>query len=97
MRCEQIVPVVDLVDVDLAKLLHILEHLMRQVHRFASVFERLGMVLILTENGAKLEFELALVVHSPVPLRNALALVELRLADKGNALLQVENALIKHS
>lgn len=55
------------------------------------------MVLILTENGAKLEFELALVVHSPVPLRNALALVELRLADKRNALFQVENALIKHS
>ena len=97
MRGEQIVPVVDLVDVDLAQLLHVLEHLMRQVHGFASVFERLGVVLVLTQNGAKLELELALVVHSPVPLRNALALVELRLADERNALLQVENALIKHT
>ena len=55
------------------------------------------MILVLTQDGAKLELELALVVHSPVPLRDALALVEFRITDKSNTLFQVENALIKHA
>ena len=52
------------------------------------------MILVLTEDGAKLQLELALVIHSPIPLRDVLALVEFRFTDQGNALFQVEYALI---
>ena len=45
------------------------------------------MILVLTEDGAELQFEFALVVDAPVSLRDSLTLVEFRITDQGNALL----------
>ena len=87
MRCEQIVPVVDLVDVNLAKLLHVLEHLVGESHAFARIIKGFRMILILTEDGAELQLEFAFVIHATVALRDFLALVEFRLTDQGYTLL----------
>ena len=59
---------------------------MREMHRFSSVFERLTMVLILTQDGTKLQFKFALMVNSPISLADALTLVEFRITDQCNAL-----------
>jgi len=68
LSCQQVVPIVDLIDVDLTKFLHVLEHLMGKTDAFARVLKSLGMVLVLTENGAQLQFQFALLVHASVSL-----------------------------
>ena len=55
------------------------------------------MVLILTQNGTKLQLQLALLVDSTVAHRDLLALVEFRFAYHGYALLEIENAFVEHS
>lgn len=97
MRCEQVVTVVNLVDVELAKLFHVLEHLVGQADTFARILQRLRMVLVLTQDGTELQLQLAFVVYSLVPHRNPLSLVEFRVADKSDALFKVEDALFEHT
>ena len=63
----------------------------------ASILQRLRVILILAQNGAKLQLELTFVVHPPVTLRNALAFVEFRFANESNTLFEIEDALIKHT
>ena len=53
------------------------------------------MVLVLTEDGAELKLEFALMVDSPIALRNSFILVEVTITDYLNALFKVENALFK--
>ena len=55
------------------------------------------MVLVLRENGAQLQLQLALLVHAPVSHRDSLALVEFGIADERDRLLQVKDALFKHA
>ena len=97
LRREQIVPVVDLVDVDLAQLFHVLEHQVRQDDTFARIFQRLCMILVLAQNGTELQLELALLVDPAVPHRDLRTSVEFWLADERNALLEVEDALVEHA
>ena len=97
LRRQEVVSVVDLINVQLAKLLHVAEHLVGKADTFARILERLAVVLVLGENGAKLQLELALLVHAPVPHRDSLALVEFGIANERNRLLQVEDALFKHA
>jgi hypothetical protein len=80
LRRQQVVPVVDLFDVDLTKFLHVLEHLMGKTDAFARVLKSLRMVLVLTENGAQLQLQLAFLVHASVSLRNTFVLVEFSIA-----------------
>jgi len=68
LSCQQVVPIVDLIDVDLTKFLHVLEHLIGKTDAFARVLKSLGMVLVLTENGAQLQSQFALLVHASVSL-----------------------------
>jgi hypothetical protein len=97
LRCLQVVPIIYLVDVDLTKLLHVFEHLMWKPDAFARILKGLWMVLILTKNGAQLQFQLALLIYPPVPLRDSLVLVEFSFAHQRDPLFQVENALVQHA
>lgn len=94
---EQVVTIVDLVDVDLAKFLKVFEHSVGETHTFARILERLAMVLVLRQNRAQLQLQLALLVDSSVPHRDLVTLVELRVADESNRLLQIKDALLKHA
>lgn len=87
MRSEQVVAVINLVDVDLAKFFKVFEHAMGETHTFARILECLAMVLVLRQNGAQLQLQLALLVDSSVPHGDLIALVELRVADESNGLL----------
>ena len=97
LSSKQVISVVDLVDVNLAELLHVLKHLVRQNNAFARIIEGLRVVLILTKNGAKLQLELALLIDAAVALANLLALVEFMVTDERDTLFQIENALFKHT
>ena len=55
------------------------------------------MVLVLRQDGAQLQLQFALLVDTPVAMRDFLALVESRFTDERNALLEVEDALFKHA
>ena len=95
LRCKQVISIVDLVYVDLTQLFHIFEHLVGECDTLARVFERLRMILVLTEDGTKLELEFALMVDSAITLRNSLVLVEIGVTDDLNALFKVEDAFLK--
>ena len=69
----------DFVDVYLAEVFHVLEHLVGQFDTFARIFKSLLMVLVLTEDGTELELQLALLVCLAATHRHPLALVELLL------------------
>ena len=69
---------------------------MREYYTFASILKCLRVILVLTQNGTELQLELALLVDSAVSHWDLLVLVEFRVADQRNALLEIENALIKH-
>lgn len=54
--CLQVFAEINLVDVQLTKLLQIFEEMVRQSNRFPGVVQSFGMVLSLTQNGAQLQF-----------------------------------------
>ncbi len=97
MGSKQVVSIVYLIDVDLTKLFHVFEHLVRKADAFARILERFTVILILTQNGAQLQLKFAFLVHAPTPLRNSLALVEFGITYEGNTLLEIENTLFKHA
>ena len=70
---------------------------MREPYAFARVLQSLRVVLILAENGAQLQFELALLIHTAISLRDLLALVEFWVTDDVDTLLEVEDALFQHA
>ena len=67
----------DFVDVYLAEVFHVFEHLVRQFDTFARIFKGLLMVLVLTEDGAELQLQLALLVCLAATHRHPSAFVEL--------------------
>ena len=69
---------------------------MGKYNAFASILKCLGVILVLTQNGTELQLELALLVDSAVSHGDLLALVEFRVTDQRNALLEIEDALVKH-
>ena len=68
LRCKQVISIVDLVNVDLTQLFHIFEHLVGELDTLARVFESLSMILVLTEDGAELELQFALMVDAAIAL-----------------------------
>ena len=55
------------------------------------------MILVLTQNGAKLEFELALLRCAPGPHRDPPAFVEFAIRYLLNAALQIYDAFLEHA